>query len=142
VQQTPIRYARPDYIDHRFEADYIVTVAYWQASVYCAGLYTGPADGYWGPNSRAAVQQDMRRYGYNGPIDGVWGTSTWRAIQQFATREGTYRGPIDGVPGRNTWEGIFYAVVPFLNPPEPDDCALESDDRSVESDTRATESGG
>lgn len=109
------KFSHPHLMNQPGLADNRITVAYWQARMTCRGYYSGPVDGIWGPNSRAAVQQDMAaRYSYTGPIDGVWGVNTWAAIQRFAAAEGGYSGPIDGVPGPNTWTGIFGAVVDML----------------------------
>ena len=97
--------------DHAGEADYPVTVAYWQKEIRCTGYYSGPCDGYWGPNSRIGVQAHLKaKWGYTGPADGVWGVNTWMAAQRLAQTDG-YNGPVDGVPGPNTWRGLFYAMV-------------------------------
>lgn len=108
-----IRAANPNYSQNRRVADYVVTVAHWQGTINCAGHYTGPADGVWGPNSRRGVQNHLTQRGYYGGLrDGIWGPLTWTAIQSWATKEGSYRGPVDGVPGPNTWEAIFWMTVP------------------------------
>ncbi|WP_425503143.1 peptidoglycan-binding domain-containing protein [Rathayibacter agropyri] len=113
-QQTrDIRVANPGYPDHRYEADYVVTVAHWQGELVCRNLYDGPANGQWGPGSRRGAQLYLRDYGYTGPIDGDWGTNTWKAIQRLAADRGGYSGPIDGAAGPNTWLGIFCAFVPW-----------------------------
>lgn len=112
-QSVAVREANPDYILRQSEADFVVTVACWQVQLFDRGLYSGPADGIWGPNSRRAVQLQVHPYGYNGPYDGVWGINTWKGIQQMVTSTSTYRGPIDGVPGPNTWAALFFAYVPL-----------------------------
>lgn len=112
-QLVGIRSSNPNYSNNRRVADYVVTVAHWQAMINCAGHYTGPADGIWGPNSRLGVQKHLAAKNlYGGLQDGVWGSLTWTAIQNWARTEGTYRGPVDGVPGPNTWEAIFWMTVP------------------------------
>lgn len=98
-----------------YTADWIPTVAHWQANLNCGGFgYTGPADGIWGPNSRKAAQVQARGFGYQGPIDGVWGVNTWKAIQEMARRYGGYQGPIDGDPGPNTWYALWNYFRPHL----------------------------
>ncbi len=95
-------------------ADWVPTVAHWQADLTCGGWgYSGPSDGYWGINSRMAVQRQVVQYGYGGPIDGVWGVNTWKAIQRMA-QQGGYGGPIDGLPGSNTWYARWNLFRPHL----------------------------
>lgn len=114
AQVEQIRRNNVNYSSYRSVADYVVTVAHWQAHLNCSlGLYSGPADGIWGINSRRAVQTHMAHLDlYRGPEDGAWGINTWKAIQQWATNDGAYEGPIDGVPGPNTWSAIFGILVP------------------------------
>lgn len=114
AQIEQIRRENVNYSSYRTVADYVVTVAHWQAYLNCSlHLYSGPADGIWGINSRQAVQTRMQQLGhYHGPVDGDWGINTWKAIQQWATDDGIYEGPIDGVPGPNTWSAIFGILVP------------------------------
>ncbi|PPF72606.1 peptidoglycan-binding protein [Pseudoclavibacter sp. Z016] len=89
------------------QSNYPPTVAYWQSEVTCRGLYSGPSDGVWGPNSRKAVQQDLKnRRLYSGPVDGDWGSNTWKAIQRDV------RVTQDGVPGPITWRALYaYKVL-------------------------------
>jgi peptidoglycan hydrolase-like protein with peptidoglycan-binding domain len=91
-----------------------------QAQLRTLGLYGGPVDGLWGPETAAAVERYQRdhRLTVTARLDNdtlaalrdgtspaplqVTDTSNVRAIQHRLGQLGFYDGPVDGVWGRDT----------------------------------------
>ena len=98
-----------------------------QQSLKTQGLYTGPIDGVFGPNSWKAVQTFLTNQKVKiDHIDGVPDAETNSGLQTYA-KNGGYTGPVDGVLGPKSWAGFAAALkklpaptaAPAAVPPAP-----------------------
>jgi hypothetical protein len=82
-----------------------------QQSLQKLGLYSGPIDGVFGPNSWKGVQTFLTNQKFKiDHIDGVPDAETNRGLQTYA-QKGGYTGPVDGVLGPKSWAGFAAALA-------------------------------
>ncbi|WP_282824499.1 hypothetical protein [Gulosibacter sediminis] len=64
-----------------------------QTSLKVRGLYSGPADGAWGPNTIRGIQLAVRDF-YSGPADGAVGQNTCWGVLKLAYRQSGYHSSL------------------------------------------------
>ena len=82
-----------------------------QQSLQKLGLYGGPIDGIFGPNSWKGVQTFLTQQKFKiDHIDGVPDAETNRGLQTYA-QKGGYTGAVDGILGPKSWAGFAAALA-------------------------------